>query len=219
MVADSVDGDRGLYEFLSRWYGSPVKPPRLLPGDWPLPLRRWYAYTEAWEHSLTHQNFILPIDDLRVVDGKTVFYVENQAVWLWAFAHGPDPEVFDRPNPSDDWVSTGECLADFLVHLAVVEAAMSDSHALVANDMSKTEADRALAGLTPCRFVRWRWPGPQSAVWQRGDLVAMTGANQLPALPVTPDSHWFLFVGGQTAEALRQLDRFGIDWDYDSRIG
>lgn len=49
----------------------------------------------------------------------------------------------------------------------------------------------------------WPWPAPTST----------------PALPATPDSHRFLFVGGQTAEALHQLDPFGIDWDYDSRIG
>lgn len=186
--------------------------------DLPLALRRWYAYSAAWRRPLTQQNRILPAEDLERLGGRTVFYVENQSVWHWSFGDGPNPEVSNRANPSDDsWVPTGELLCEFLAHVAVFEAVMSDRHVLVANDISRDERDSVLLKLTPCDFVPWRWPGPQSALWQGDRVVAMAGVNQRPDTPVTPSSRWFVFVGGRTAEALDHLNPPGVAWDYDSR--
>jgi catechol 2,3-dioxygenase-like lactoylglutathione lyase family enzyme len=65
---------------------------------------------------------------------------------------GAAPDVFESENaPGQQWRPTGEALEEFLFHVAVVEAVMSDPHVLVANNHvvgGKPESVR------PCRFRR-----------------------------------------------------------------
>lgn len=220
LMASGSDPMADVRSFLTDWYGPPTTTPVVAAGSEPRALRWWYAYQVAWHPALTHQNRILATDALEVMDGKTVFYVENQEVWLWAYGEGEDPEVFDRENiPGAEWVSTGERLNEFLFHVAVFEAVLSDRHVLVANDVAASTVEGFTARLQRCSFKSWRWPGSQSRLWRGPDIVAMTGTNQHPEKQATADSRCFIFVGGKTRDALASIDDLAIDWDYDSRTG
>ena len=177
------------------------------------------SFSSAWGRPLTQQNRVLAAGELKTVLDKTVFYVENQDVWLWAFGEGTNPAVFDRENTDGStWASSGGRGDECLFHVAVLEAVMSDPHVLVANDVPRRFVDTLTAELEPWHFVAW-WPGLESRLWRGDDVVAMTGANQSSDTPVTAASRWFIFVGARTERALGHFDRLVIGWDYDSRTG
>src|SRR2546421_6043183 len=91
-------------EFLGRWYGPPAREPSPPPAAAPLALRQWWAYESAWDTPLTVLNYVLPPADLYRDNDRTVFYVENQGVWLWAYGEGSDPDVYGRENkPGVEW--------------------------------------------------------------------------------------------------------------------
>lgn len=221
-----VTAEEDLEEFLAHWYGLPKSEPLVLEGGVPLPLRRWYAYTVAWGQELAKQNRVLPAEELTSVEGKTVFYVERQAAWLWAYGEGPNPEVFDREHDgsaqwartgSAPWAKTGERLDMFLWHMAVFEAALSGPHNLGANDLTLVEIERCTGLLDLCPFEPWRFPGPRSQLWSNEDLVVLTCANEPVGADVTDESRWALFVGGRSRASLDQLNGIVAAWDFDSR--
>jgi hypothetical protein len=57
-----------------------------------------------------------------------------------------------------------------------------------------------------------------SRLWSNEDLVVLTCANLPVNAEVTEESRWGLFVGGRTREALGQVDRIGVKWEFDSRL-
>jgi hypothetical protein len=62
----------------------------------PRPLREWYELASRWSVPLVVQNHLLGPDEVYLQDGKLVFWLENQAVWVWACDRaGDDPAVFD----------------------------------------------------------------------------------------------------------------------------
>jgi hypothetical protein len=217
-MTDDVTADADLEEFLAHWYGAPKSEPLVPGGNEPLPLRCWYGYTEAWQQELAKQNRALPADELTTLEGKTIFYVENQRAWLWGYGEGPNPEVFDRASDAGaHWAQTGERLDMFLWHMAVFEAALSGPYNLAANDLSLEEIELCTGLLDLCPFEPWRFPGPMSRLWSNEDLVVLTVANLPVDGEVTDETRWALFVGGRTREALEELDGIGVAWDFDSR--
>ncbi len=218
-MTDDLTADADLEEFLTHWYGLPKSEPLVPEGTEPFPLRCWYGYTEAWQQELAKQNRALPADELTALEGKTVFYVENQRAWLWGYGDGPNPEVFDRAgNAGAHWAQTGERLDMFLWHMAVFEAALSGPYNLAANDLSLEEIELCTGLLDLCPFEPWRFPGPMSRLWSNEDLVVLTVANLPVEGEVTDETRWALFVGGRTPEALEELDGIGVAWDFDSRL-
>ena len=168
-MTDDLTADADLEEFLTHWYGLPKSEPLVPEGTEPLPLRCWYGYTEAWQQELAKQNRALRADELTALEGKTVFYVENQRAWLWGYGDGPNPEVFDRASDTGaHWAQTGERLDMFLWHMAVFEAALSGPYNLAANDLSLEEIELCTGLLDLCPFEPWRFPGPdEPAVVER----------------------------------------------------
>jgi hypothetical protein len=213
-----VTAEEDLEEFLVHWYGPPKSPLVILEGAEPLSLRQWYACKVAWEQELARQNRALPAEELKLLDGKTVFYEEHNGAWLWGYGDDPNPEVFDRESDVNaQWAPTGERLDMFLWHMAVFEAALSGPYNLGANNLTLDEIERCTGLLDLYPFEPWRFPGPRSDLWSNDDLVVLTCANLPFGAEVTDESRWALFVGGRTREALDQLNGIGIAWDFDSR--
>ena len=107
--------------------------------------------TSRWSRPVASQNRVLDADSARVEDGKLVFWVENQGVWLWAVDPvGEDPEVYDRENvPGQLWQSTGVPLSAFLVHVAVFEAIWGAQTGAGAAWITPQRLDEILSPLTP----------------------------------------------------------------------
>lgn len=205
-------------EFLREWYGPPSHEPVPDSAHGPRALCDWWAYEDAWPIPLTRQNRVLAPMDVYRDDGRSVFYVENQAVWLWAFGDGDDPDVYERENEQGvPWVAVGERLSTFIHHVAVFEAVLGAQSTLAANDVDGTVVREALGQLSPSPFIDWRWPGPHSSVREGEDCLVFSCVNDRPGSDVDETSSWMFYVAGRTAEALSAFDSVGIAWDYESR--
>jgi hypothetical protein len=204
-------------EFLRAWHGPSAREPVQASTAGPLALREWWAYENAWETPLIRQNRVLRPSDIYQEAGLSVFYVENQAVWLWAHGDGSDPPVYARENDSgSQWEPVGERLSTFLHHMAVFEAILGE-FTLAANDVGGKVAATVRSTLVPSPFIDWCWPGPRSNVQEGEGCLVFTCVNERPGSDVDEDSPWVLYVAGRTAQALSLFDTFGIAWDYDSR--
>ncbi|MEM7454651.1 MAG: hypothetical protein AAF456_09905 [Planctomycetota bacterium] len=93
----------------------------------PLPLRQLYAFAgEAlggiFDSIFSHQDHLVPFEQLEIVDGKLVFVFENQAVWCCATeTTGVDPPVFIREEGDKPWQLLCDSLAQFLVTFCLHE--------------------------------------------------------------------------------------------------
>lgn len=209
-----------LERFLVHWHGPPHldEAPNLAEGsaDIPQPLRDWYQLTARWRAPVTVQNRILLPAQLYLDDGKLVFWVENQRVWLWAVdPHGDDPEVFDRENePGANWYGTGTRLSHFLVHVAVFEAILGAKHHASAADITPEQLVVVLKPLQPLPMIPWRWPSPGHQLHAGDGLLAFTGPNPELAEGIEANQRWDLFLAAESADALSNAENIpGIDWD------
>jgi hypothetical protein len=208
-----------LETFLTEWYGPPKVLVTVRPGPQPVALRQWYAGVEAWDRPLATQNRILDSDSLYVNSGRTVFYVENQAVWLWASGDGGNPVVFDRENTDGcGWKASDERLEQFLTHVAMFEAVLGAAHTATAIDIDRQAVERTVQDLDPAPFPIWRWPGPDSRLWIGPGVLVLAGVNDPPDTPVTDTSDWYIFAAARSNEELSRLDHAGIRWEHDSRL-
>jgi hypothetical protein len=173
-----------LERFLTRWYGPPDRPPAPVHDaavSMPSALRHWYEVTGRWSVPVVHHNLLLPPGELEMLDGKLLFWVENQGCWEWATeAAGDDPPVYDR-EPSEDptpWLLTSKSLATFLVHVAVFEALVGvPHHAMTAHPIPQDQVDTLLQGLTPLRGVTWRWPSLGYGLYAGDGILADVGPS------------------------------------------
>jgi hypothetical protein len=210
---------RGLSGFLESWYGPPNRPAELWKiSGVPEPLCAWYAAEEAWARSLAIQNAILKPSDLAIKDGLTLFYVENQDVWHWAYGSGDDPDVFDRENePGVPWSPTGASLSEFLVHAAIFEATFASTLGATAIDIDHAHYESVVGGLRPVSMTPWTWPGPDSRLYLSDRVLAFGGVNGRPGTPTTPESLYEVFVAAKSNNDLAYLDELDITWQYNSR--
>jgi len=216
-MSNHVAGD--LSDFLQRWYGPAIRPPQPeeVPAV-PAPLGAWYAAEEAWDRRLATQNEILRASELVVEDGLTLFYVENQGVWHWAYGSGVDPEVFDRENePGMPWSSTGARLSEFLVHAAMFEAILSSRVGASAIDIDRRLYDSVVGPLRPVSMTPWNWPGPDSRLFISDRLLALGGVNDRPGAPITVESLYEVFVAATSNDDLAYLDGLDIRWAHNTR--
>jgi len=177
--ADSVE------RFLVRWYGPPDREAGPVPNgsiEVPRPLLDWYELKSRWSVPLVVQNRLLGPDEVHVEDGKLIFWVENQGVWLWACdCAGDDPAVFDRENePGEAWQPTGVALSRFLLHVAVVEAIFGAPHGASAAWVTPAQLDAVLAPLRPLPMPAWRWPAAGHRLYAGEGLLAFAGPNAGP---------------------------------------
>lgn len=207
-----------LDQFLRWWFGPPSRDVELDAGaSLPRALSEWYAAEEAWGKPLAAQNTILRPSELRNEGSYTVFYVENQAVWLWAF--GADQEVYDRENTvGAPWSITGARLIEFLVHAAMFEATIGSPIGAVAIDINRTTYERAVSCLTPVAMTPWHWPGPNSRLFISEGALLFGGVNDRPDALVTDASRYEIMVAARSHDDLAFLDDLGVEWSYNSRL-
>src|SRR5206468_2654566 len=96
----------------------------------PKPLRWWYRLVGHRESSICNQIFLQAPSELRPdADGRVVFYVENQGVYLWSIMlEGDDPPVWSRfQQPGVPWTQEGMSLSEFLIGACLFQAIMDAS--------------------------------------------------------------------------------------------
>ncbi len=208
-----VDGD-SLERFLSRWYGPPDREPAVDGDALPGPLRDWFALTSRWSTPVATQNRVLSRPWLD--DGKLVFWVENQGVWLWATtADGDDPPVYDRENVDGaGWQPTGEPLSTFLLHVAVFEAVMGARHGACAAWVSPAPFEEVLAPLHPLPMPDWRWPAGGHRLYAADGLLALGGPNPGPGETAETADLREVWVAADHPDRLAYLTRIeNVAWD------
>jgi hypothetical protein len=202
-------------EFLRKWHGGESPASARADQDIPLfvprPLREFYVAVQNWPDAVV-QNRLLDPTELRLEDGRLLFYVENQAVYLWATSpSADDPPVWGRENvPDASWEKEGEQLSRFLVQLAVFEAVMgADVHASAAW-LDPESLGRVLTDLVELPFAPWRWPDHPTRFFGREGVLAVVAPNR------TPESSDYvsIYVGAKSESALSFLETHIDDaWD------
>ena len=217
LAGPAPDAIRG---FMRRWHGlepaggelpAGVRMPAALAGFH----RDYGAAADAWA-----VNRMLAPDELETDDGHVVFYVEEQAVWLWAVAEADlgaeAPPVFCRENePGAAWEQDAPSVSVFLVQMLVMSAALSGPHAAVAGRLPAEDAQRALAGLTQLDLPPWHWPGHPARWYVGEESVAFVSPNR--AAGVEEDEAVSVWVSATSDDALRFLEpHLSEAWEYYS---
>lgn len=144
MIASIPELITFLKQFHRHWLDEPGLDPALIPADIPDGLATIYRELGALiamdpapdEHicPFATQDALVPVGDLKRVDGMIEFAWENQGNWSARCSLGPgDPPVYS--NAADAWDSKRrgfivvcESLNDFLITLCLQEAVMSCRH-------------------------------------------------------------------------------------------
>lgn len=211
-----------LDDFLTRWYGKPdreARPVREADQRLPRPLQECFEVMTRWSRPLTVQNRLLDADQMWVDDGKQVFWVENQGVWLWGIDPvGADPAVYDRENePGQPWEPTGVPLSVFLVQIAVFEAIAVAEYGAGAAWIKPEDLEKVLAPLTPIPGAKWRFPETMHQLYGGDDLLAQAGPNV--GAGETPETAEYreVFVAGRIPSAVAYLQTVkNVEWDWHS---
>jgi hypothetical protein len=192
-------------EFLRAWHGGASVPLALdvdVPDFVPASLREFYVAVRNWPDAIV-QNRLIDPTELRLEDGQFLFYVENQAVYLWATEPAAaDPPVWGRENvPHASWEKEGEPLSRFLVQLAAFEVVMgADAHASAAW-LDPESLSHVTADLVELPFAPWRWPDYPTRFFGRDDVLAVVTPNR------TPESdHVSINFGAKSPDALLFLE-------------
>lgn len=203
-----------------RWHGL-VAGHHSMPGADRLPgsLRRFYeAFGTAPAAFLL--NRLLAPAEVSEEGGFTVFYVEEQAVWLWGIANEDlaldDPPVWCRENDAGKpWLKESPAVSVFLVQMVVMSAALNGPHAATSAWLAPEGARRALASLRQLDLPPWRWPGHPARWYAGADAVAFTCPNT--GLEKGDDPSLSVWVGSLTEGGVRFIEPHLSDgWDYYS---
>lgn len=159
LTAGSSTADRvaAMRLFLKRWTDSGEQVCSL--PEMPSPLAVLHRLVRA-NPRIVVQNQLVPPDKLIEKEGRTVFYVENQAVYEWAFetAGGDDPPVWFRLNEhGEPWEREQEPLSGFLIQLAVFESICGSAFGGAAGWFPNEAADRLRARFEPLPLAPWCW--------------------------------------------------------------
>ena len=207
--------------FMVRWHGVAPGERDALPGTDRLPpsLRRVYEAFGAAPAAFLLNHLVAPAD-IGEDDGFTIFYVEEQAVYLWGVANGDldadDPPVWCRENESaKPWVKESPSVSVFMVQMVVMSAALGGPHGAAAAWLSPQETERVLAPLQRLDLPHWHWPGDPARWYAGDDAVAFTCPNLAPEHDGEP--YLSVWVSSLTQEGIRFIEPHLSDaWDYYS---
>lgn len=197
LTEDSTSADRiaALQVFVDRWFGSGQDDEPLPP--MPTPLAALHRLVRA-NPKIMVQNALVPPDRLRDVDGRTMFYIENQHVYEWAFdADADDPAVWFRMNDHRaHWEREPETLSGFVIQLVLFEAiTCAPAFGGSATCLDLAASDRLRDRFRPLPLGLWCW-GPTSFHARDGALLAMmaNGDDEFTAMVAAqhPDALTFI---------------------------
>jgi hypothetical protein len=187
----------------------------------PRALREFYEFAGSAEQVLAVNRMAAP-EDFETDTGHRVFYVEEQAVWLWGIAEGDwladDPPVWGRENePGTSWLQDAPSVSVFLVQVLVMSAALAGPHTAHAAWLPPAEAEVALgSSLSQLDLPPWHWPGDPGKWYAGDDAVAFTCPNIAPGENAAgePLSVW---VSALSEDAITFVEPYLSDaWDYYS---
>jgi hypothetical protein len=185
----------------------------------PRALRRIYQVDAAAPRFFAI-NRLLPPRELAPDGDKELFYIEEQAVWVWGIDRNrldaPDPPVWGRENePGTPWFQDAPSVSVFLLQLAVMNAASAAPHGASAAWLSPDDTDRAFAPLQELALPAWHWPAYPSRFYAGDDAVAFAGPNV--GSPDEVVEYLSVCVGALTADALRFVEpHLTGAWEYCS---
>jgi hypothetical protein len=170
LTAQSTSADRiaALETFVERWFG-PGKDGAAL-SALPAPLAALQRLVRAHPHMIA-QNTLASSGQ---VDGRNVFYVENQGVCSWAYdAAGDDPAVWFRMNDHRaTWQREHEPLSGFVIQLVPAEAIWTAPFGGSAAWLEADAAHRLRERFTPLPLGTWCW-GPTTFHARDGALLLL----------------------------------------------
>ena len=195
----------------------------------PRPLRWLYERGADRSGFFSRQNQLLGPDDLEIVDGRLVFYVENQGVYLWAIeekenrrdvpgqlrlpfmdehdsrpieTNDEDPPVWGRFNGKNDpWELEEVRLSEFLIQACLFEAIQSAPHGASASWGNQDLLDRVTAPLKLVPLGAWRWPSYPHRFWAGGGTFVSACPNGI----VDGELGYSIWVGAKAEEPLQYL--------------
>ncbi len=203
------------------WWHGAQRGEHAVPGVERLPaaLKRFHtSYGLAADAFVVNQ--LLPPADVAEDDGVTVFYIEEQAVYLWGVATedlaADDPPVHCRENePGKPWIRESPSVSVFLLQMLVMSAALNGPHGAAAAWLSPQAAERVLAPLARLDLPPWHWPGLPARWYAGDDAVAFTAPNPSPDDDGHP--HLSVWIGSRTEDAVKFVEPHLDDaWDYYS---
>lgn len=146
----------------------------------PFPLRWWYQLAGRNERILSGQNKLLEPAELTLDnEGRLLFYVENQGVYLWSTTlESDDPPVWGKFNESDKpWTEEGMSLSEFLIGACLFEAIMQAPFGASAAWAEETTLNKISVELPPLPLVPWRWPSYPSRFFARNGAFMFASPN------------------------------------------
>jgi len=207
---DTADGLERLVEW---WFGSPggslakydVRRAHHLV---PRPLQLLYE-SAAIHPRLFAQNYLVPVEELQVEEGKLIFYVENQRVQDWAtLAADSDQPVWIRENgPDQSWIPESEPMSRFVFQVVLLECLLQAPAAVWGVGLPRGLAEVALRELSPLPLRPWRFPVHPSQFYARGPVIAMahpSGRNEPESLDV--------LIAARSAADLAVFNKLAREW-------
>jgi len=133
------------------------------PAEVPPPLRDVHELLGPRRGWVYRQNVLLPLDRLRRIGERTVFYEENQRVTAWACGMGDDDptvwmEDFGSRETPPGWLPETERLTGFLLQTLLFELAIGCPFGAVEVEIPNAVTDRLAAAMSPAPVRPWRWP-------------------------------------------------------------
>ena len=146
----------------------------------PLPLRWWFKTAGHRQGLMSGQNLLLAPDELRLDDdGRLLFYIENQGVYLWSTTLiGDDPPVWGRVNEGHiPWSVEGMTLSEFLIGACLFQTVIGAPFGASAACADQCTLDRITAEIPPLPIVPWRWPANPSRFYAKNGAFMFVSPN------------------------------------------
>lgn len=146
----------------------------------PFPLRWWYQLAGRNESILSGENKLLEPAELKLdKEGRLLFYVENQGVYLWSTTPDvDDPPVWGKFNESNKpWTEEGMSLSEFLLGACLFEAIMQAPFGASAAWVEEATLNEISIELPPLPLVPWRWPSYPTRFFARNGAFMFASPN------------------------------------------
>jgi hypothetical protein len=215
-----------LHQLVEFWHGS-IQPEdgmsdtEMTSLPLPLPLRFWYRWAGKREEIMTGQNILLVPRDfqnkhrmLQVINGRLLFYVENQGVYQWAtLQHGDDPPVFGRYEGRGRWAREGVTLSEHLILMCLFEAITCHAkYKAFSTWVEEPKFREIVRQIPPLGVGPWRWIG---AMFFAG-CGAFMDAHENGVVDGTKG--YSVSIGAKTPDPLQFLKPLmDKNWDYIER--